>query len=68
MIAVKQFAARHGVTPLRVRQFIAEGRIAGAKKLGRDWFIPERAVIRPPANPRGRRRKRQPRCGNTEAA
>ena len=57
MITVKQFAERYGVTSLRIRQFIAEGRIAGAKKLGRDWFIPDRAVIRPPANPRGRPKK-----------
>lgn len=57
MVTVKQFADKHGVTTIRIRQFIAEGRIAGARKLGRDWFIPERAVIRPPANPRGRPKK-----------
>ena len=57
MITVKQFAEKRGFSTLRIRQFIAEGRIAGARKLGRDWFIPERAVIRPPANPRGRPRK-----------
>lgn len=57
MVTVKQFAEKHDVTVVRIRQFIAEGRIAGARKLGRDWFIPERAVIRPPANPRGRPKK-----------
>jgi hypothetical protein len=57
MITVKQFADKHGVTSLRIRQFIAEGRIAGARQIGRDWFIPERAVVRPPANPRGRPKK-----------
>lgn len=56
MITVKQFAAKHGVTTVRIRQFIAEGRIAGARKIGRDWWIPNRAVVRPPANPRGRPR------------
>ena len=50
MITVKQFADKHAVTTARIRQFIAENRIAGARKLGRDWFIPNRAVIRPPAN------------------
>ena len=54
MITVKQFAEKQGVTTMRVRQYIAEGRIAGARKMGRDWFIPNRAVVRPPANPRGR--------------
>ena len=57
MITVKQFAEKHGVTMTRIRQFITEGRIIGAHKLGRDWFIPERAVIKPPANPRGRPKK-----------
>lgn len=54
MITLKQFAEKHGLTDSRVRQLIAEARIAGARKLGRDWMIPNRAVIRPPANPRGR--------------
>lgn len=54
MITVNQFSEKHGVSPMRVRQLIAEGRIAGAKKVARDWMIPNRAVIRPPANPRGR--------------
>ena len=62
MITVKQFAGRHGVTTMRIRQFIAEGRVVGAKKLGRDWFVPERAVIKPPANPRGRPKKSAPRA------
>lgn len=57
MVTVKQYAAKRGFTVIRIRQFIAEGRIVGARKLGRDWLIPERAVIRPPANPRGRPRK-----------
>lgn len=57
MITVKQFADKRGVSTIRVRQFIAEGRIAGARKLGRDWLIPERAVVRASANPRGRPRK-----------
>ena len=57
MITVKQFAEKRGVSTMRIRQFIAERRIAGARKLGRDWFIPDRAVVRPPANPRGRPKK-----------
>lgn len=57
MITVKQFADKHDLSTMRIRQFIAEGRIAGARKVARDWLIPERAVIRPPANPRGRPKK-----------
>jgi len=57
VVTVKQFAAKHGVSSIRILQLIAEGRIRGARKLARDWLIPDRAVIRPPANPRGRPKK-----------
>lgn len=58
MITVKQFAKRRGVSEMRVRQLLQERRIPGARKLGRDWILPDRPVIKPPRNPRGRPRAR----------
>ena len=37
-------AARLGVTPRRVRQYLREGRLPGAYRLGRDWAIPEQTL------------------------
>lgn len=53
MITVKQAAEKFGVSEMRIRQLLQEGRIRGAKKLGPIWVIPERAVIAKPKNPRG---------------
>jgi len=39
-ITVVQAAARWGVTVRQVQRLLAGGRIAGAQKRGRDWFIP----------------------------
>lgn len=35
-----QAAARWGITPQRVRQLCAAGRVPGSLRHGRDWFIP----------------------------
>lgn len=38
-----------GVSERRVRQLLDAGRIAGARKLGRDWAIPAPVQVLPPA-------------------
>jgi excisionase family DNA binding protein len=53
----KEAAERLGVTPARVRKLCIDGLLPGAKKFGRDWFVPESAinaysaVRRPRGNP-----------------
>ncbi len=51
-------AAELGVTRARIRQFIAEGRLPGARKAGRDWLIPRDALEpvreRKPGRPRSK--------------
>jgi excisionase family DNA binding protein len=53
-MTTSQAAARLGVSPIRVRQLIGEGRLP-AQKMGRDWLIEEanlRLVAdRPPGRP-----------------
>lgn len=36
-------AKRWGCSPERIYQWLREGRIKGAQKLGRDWLIPAKA-------------------------
>ena len=55
MLTVKQLAEKWGVSTPRVHQYLREGRIPNAQKLGRDWLFPEdtpfpayrRAWVRP---------------------
>jgi len=37
-----------GVSPMRVRQLLSQGRIKGARKIGRDWVIPAPVRVLPP--------------------
>lgn len=39
-LTVAEVAAALGVSTGRVRQLLGQGRIYGARKLGRDWMIP----------------------------
>jgi len=56
-LSVSQFASRERVTRARVLQLLAAGRVAGARRIGRQWVIPAPAAIerRAPGRPRGRR-------------
>ena len=36
-----------GVTPARVRQLLADDRIPGAHRVGRDWLIPNPPAVVP---------------------
>ena len=45
MITVATFAARHHLTPDTIRKRCQAGTIPGAKKIGRDWLIPELASM-----------------------
>lgn len=51
-ISVKQAATRLGLGVRRVRVLCEQGRIDGARKVGRDWVIPDPPVILPPARAR----------------
>src|SRR5690606_41905914 len=43
-LSTSEYAAKLGVTPMRVRRLCQDGRIPGAKKIGRDWRSEERRV------------------------
>ena len=47
LLPVAKFAARLGVSPARVRQLCAVGRVAGARKVGKVWVVPADAYIIP---------------------
>jgi hypothetical protein len=55
LLSVPQFAAREGVSRIRVLQLLTARRIPGAHKIGHRWAIPSAAVLRRRA--RGRPRK-----------
>lgn len=42
-MTVATAAERWKISAMRVRQWLQDGRIKGAQKIGRDWLIPERA-------------------------
>jgi hypothetical protein len=52
--SVSQFAAREGVSRARALQWLAAGRIGGARRIGHHWAIPAGAAIvrRAPGRPR----------------
>lgn len=41
---VPETAARWSCSVERIHQWLKEGRIKGARKMGRDWLIPAKAV------------------------
>jgi len=41
LLTVEEFARDWGIEPVTVRQWIRRGKLRTAKKIGRDWFIPE---------------------------
>lgn len=53
-LSVSQFAAREGVSRIRVLQLLAARRIPGARKIGHHWIIPAATAIvrRAPGRPR----------------
>jgi len=61
-LTTREAAAALGVTPRRVVQLIAEGRIRGAERRGRDWLVPvDRGglprVLLPDRAPGGQRKR-----------
>lgn len=42
-LSVEEYAKKYGVTVTAVRQWIRRGKLRTAKKIGRDWIIPELA-------------------------
>lgn len=49
----KEFAAKHGITPGRVRQLLAEGRVYPADKVGGTWLLYGNSVIVAPHHRHG---------------
>ncbi|MCD8190545.1 MAG: hypothetical protein LUD78_10060 [Clostridiales bacterium] len=41
LISIKEYAAKHGRSPVSVRQLAARGGLETAQKMGRDWFVDE---------------------------
>lgn len=52
LLSVADAARELGVSPRRIRALLAQGRIAGAVKLGREWVIPAPVRKLPPARSR----------------
>jgi hypothetical protein len=50
---VAQAAQAWRISPPRIRQWLADGRIMGAMKIGRDWLIPAKAARPVAAKPGG---------------
>lgn len=48
LLTAAQAGAALGISARRVRVLCAEGRIAGAHKIGRDWLLPEGFTVSPP--------------------
>lgn len=53
LLSTKEVAAKLGVTPIRVRQLIQQGRLA-AQRIGRDYAIEEKALDKIAPRPLGR--------------
>lgn len=47
LLPVAKFAARIGVSPARVRQLCAVGRVLGARKVGKVWVVQPDSYIVP---------------------
>jgi excisionase family DNA binding protein len=45
LISVQAAAAALGVSERYVRRLASQGRVQGAKKIGRDWLIPSPPVV-----------------------
>lgn len=56
-ISIREAAEKWGVSPRRVNQFCADGRIPGAKKFGNSWAVPVDACK--PEDPRRRNARAQ---------
>jgi hypothetical protein len=59
VIPVKDAAKKLRLSEMRVRQLLQAKRIVGAQKLGRDWLLPDKIVIKPPLKVEHRRKRRK---------
>lgn len=57
LLSVAEVAEEMGVHPSRVKALLQEGRLAGARKIGRDWIVPRVALELFNPKPEGRPRK-----------
>lgn len=56
-MTVAQAAKEWDISEPRIRQWLQDGRIKGAQKIGRDWLIPAKADRPEPAKPGGLQRR-----------
>jgi len=49
MIDTAKAAAKLGVNAQRMRALLAQRRIPGARRIGRQWFVPEEFEVTPAA-------------------
>lgn len=54
-VSTKEYAAAHGLSERTVRNYCAQGKIAGARLVGRSWTLPEDAPM--PGRINGRKRE-----------
>ena len=61
---MNEAARRAGISVAWMRRLCADGRVEGARKIGRDWLIPEGAQVEelPPRPPRALRITEIPRA------
>ena len=52
-LTAKQAAEQSGLSYVRIRQLLQQGRVRGAIKPQRDWLIPHPVEILPPQNQKG---------------
>lgn len=48
MLTLTQAAAKLDLSTARVRLLCTQGRVPGAKKIGRDWFTPDEPRVKAP--------------------
>jgi excisionase family DNA binding protein len=53
-LTTRQAAAVLSLNPSRIRRLLADGRIEGAVKHGRDWVIPTPVRVLPPKRERSK--------------
>lgn len=45
LLSASEYAAQHGISHVRVRQLLQQGRIEGAFKVGNRWIVPANAAL-----------------------
>lgn len=57
-LTTKEFGEKHGITPGRVRQLLAQGRVYPSQKVGSVWLLYGNSVIIAPHDRHGENRRK----------